>query len=262
MSQASLPRLTGFAMTSSERPAADPVGRYLDVLAQLGVIRSQRTTRALLGDLFGGIDFRNRRVLDIGGGDGVYSFYAGIRGAREVLCLEPEADGSDGCITGAFQRMQAALPDLPVRMERKLVQQHHDVEGYDVIIMNASINHIDEDACARLHRDARAQQIFRGVFAHIARLARPGGRLVVTDCSRRNFFAALGLTNPLCPTIEWHKHQPPAVWARLLEESGFALPRIRWEPLYRFGRAGERLLGNRYAAYFLKSMFRLEMLKI
>jgi hypothetical protein len=34
---------------------------------------------------------------------------------------------------------------------------------------------------------------------------------------------------------------------------------VRWEPLYRFGAAGQRLLANRVAAFFLKSVFRLEM---
>ncbi|HYX63737.1 MAG TPA: methyltransferase domain-containing protein, partial [Burkholderiales bacterium] len=231
------------------------------LLCRLGVIRSARTTRALLEDLFRDVVFAGRRVLDIGGGDGLYAFYAAIRGAREVVCLEPEADGYDDRAAGVFGAIARRYPGVPVRLERTRVQEHRDADGYDVIVMNASINHVDEDACMQLTRSAEAREAFRRVFAHIGGLARRAARLVVTDCSRHNFFAALGVRNPICPTIEWDKHQPPEVWASLLEEAGFARPRVRWEPLYRFGAAGQRLLGNRVAAYFLKSMFRLEMVK-
>jgi SAM-dependent methyltransferase len=232
---------------------------YLRLLRRLGAIRSERTTLALLQDLFRDVTFAGRRVLDIGGGDGLYAFYAAILGAREVVCLEPEADGYDHRWEGVFGQIAGAFADLPVRLERQRVQDHDDREGYDVIVMNASINHIDEEACTRLASSAEARQAFQHVFAHVARLAKRDARLVVTDCSRHNFFAAFGITNPLCPTIEWHKHQPPEVWARLLEEVGFSRPRVRWEPLYRFGAAGQRLLANRVAAFFLKSVFRLEM---
>ena len=242
-------------------PALDTVGTYLRLLRRLGVIRSERTTRALLEDLFRDVDFAGCRVLDVGGGDGLYAFYAAVRGAREVVCLEPEADGYDDRAAGVFGAIARGFPCLEVRLERTKVQDHHDADGYDVIVMNASINHVDEEACTRLPCSAEAREAFRGVFAHVAGLARRAARLVVTDCSRHNFFAALGMRNPLCPTIEWDKHQPPEVWASLLEEAGFARPRVRWEPLYRFGAAGQRLLANRVAAYFLKSMFRLEMVK-
>ena len=61
---------------------------------------------------------------------------------------------------------------------------YDDPAGFDVILLNASINHIDEQACIVLHRDVRARDSFRRVFTHIAVLARPGARLVVADCSR------------------------------------------------------------------------------
>jgi hypothetical protein len=49
--------------------------------------------------------------------------------------------------------------------------------------------------------------------------------------------------------------------ARLLQEAGFRSPSVSWQPLYRFGKAGERLFSNEAAAYFLKGLFRLEMQK-
>lgn len=235
--------------------------QYSRTLRSLGLIRDERTTRALLEDLFRGVDFTDRRVLDIGGGNGIYSFCAAVMGAREVVCLEPLEAGSSGRVAQEFQRIRGALPAAPVTLDTRTVQQYRGAEGFDVILMNASINHIDEDACIRLLDDPKARDAFRQVFAHIAALAKPGARLIVVDCTRDNFFAALGLRNPFIPAIEWHKHQAPEVWARLLQEAGFGSPSVRWQPLYRFGKAGQRLSSNRAAAYMLKGLFRLEMHK-
>jgi SAM-dependent methyltransferase len=222
-------------------------------------VRRERTTRALMDSLFRGIDFRGCRVLDIGGGDGVYSFYAAAMGAREVVCLEPEAAGSIGGETRMFERIRAELPDLPVRLVEQTVDRYRDEERFDVVAMVASINHLDEDACARLGYDPASQSQYRAAFRHIGSLMRPGGQLVVADCTRHNFFAWLGLINPLCPTIEWDKHQPPRVWAELLEGAGFTQARISWEPLYTLGPVVQALLSNQAAAWFLKSCFRLAM---
>lgn len=235
--------------------------QYSRTLQELGLVRDERTTRALLADLFRGVDFTGRRVLDIGGGNGIYTFCAAVMGAREVVCLEPLEAGSSGRVAQEFERIRAALPRAAVTLDTRTVQQYHDAAGFDVILMNASINHIDEDACTRLLEDPQAREAFRQVFAHIAGLAKPGARLIVVDCTRDNFFPALGLRNPFIPAIEWHKHQAPGVWARLLQEAGFGSPRVRWQPLYRFGKIGQRLLSNRAAAYFLKGLFRLEMHK-
>jgi hypothetical protein len=63
------------------------------------------------------------------------------------------------------------------------------------------------------------------------------------------------------PHIEWEKHQAPGVWVRLLEEVGFAQPRLRWSSFNRLRGTGRALLGNPVAAYFLTSHFCLQMRK-
>jgi 2-polyprenyl-3-methyl-5-hydroxy-6-metoxy-1,4-benzoquinol methylase len=81
----------------ARRPAPPRAARQdalLDNLRRIGAIRGERMTQALMDNLFRDIDFDGKRVLDIGGGDGVYSFYAAAMGAAEVVCLEPEAAGS------------------------------------------------------------------------------------------------------------------------------------------------------------------------
>jgi SAM-dependent methyltransferase len=254
-------RFNPFRFNGPAARAASPAAAFLARLRRLGAIRGERMTRALMDSLFRGIDFSGRRVLDVGGGDGVYSFYAAAMGAREVVCLEPEAAGSIGGELSMFERIRAEMPHLPVRLERQTIAQFQDAEGFDVVAMIASINHLDEAACERLHKEAPARAAYRQLFAHVASLTRAGGRLIIADCTRHNFFAALGLTNPLCPTIEWEKHQGPALWARLLQQAGFQRPRVSWEPLYRWGPTVQTLLANKWAAWFLKSCFRLEVQK-
>lgn len=104
-----------------------------------------------------------------------------------------------------------------------------------------------------------ARATYLSLFRKLARLAKPGAKLIVCDCARRNLFADLGLRNPIVPKIEWHKHQSPELWARLLASAGFANPKIRWTSFNTFRRSGQLLLGNRVAAYCLTSTFCLSM---
>ncbi len=63
----------------------------------------------------------------------------------------------------------------------------------------------------------------------------------------------------MSPTIEWHKHQSPKLWAALVAEAGFAESRIGWTSFNRLGNPGKLLLGNKLAAYFLTSHFCLKV---
>ncbi len=233
------------------------IEKYLSIIVKLGFVPSIEAARSRFDHVFAGTDLEGKRLLDIGGGRGLYSFYAVAAGAREAVCLEPEAAGVSAGARKCFERVRSALPGAPVTLDTRKIQEFASPAPFDVVLMYASINHIDEDACVRLPGDAKAREAYRKEFARIASLLVPGGRLLVSDCSNRNFFALLGLKSPVVPTVEWHKHQRPEVWARLLEESGFRSPRIRWEPVFGHGRAVEALTGNAAAAYFLKSIFHL-----
>jgi hypothetical protein len=128
-----------------------------------------------------------------------------------------------------------------------------------VFFMHASINHLDEPATMRLHTDEAARQTYRELFAKLAGMGADGAKLVASDVSRHNLFARLPVRNPLQPTIEWEKHQPPETWIELLEEVGFAEPRVRWSTANSLRRPGRVLLGNRMAAWFTEGAFCLTM---
>ncbi|HET7198498.1 MAG TPA: class I SAM-dependent methyltransferase [Burkholderiales bacterium] len=238
----------------------DGIGEFLSLVCELGEHRAGRAAaRAYFDGVFAGVELAGRRVLDIGGGNGMHSYWAALQGAREVVCLEPEAAGNPHGAARELAILRRAMPELPVRFDARPIQDFADGEGFDAILMLASINHLDEQACIELLEDDAARESYRAIFTRIAALARPGATLVITDCCRHNLFPALGLTNPFNRSIEWHKHQQPETWAELLAQAGFAKARIGWLPLFRFGPLGRRLLSNKLAAYFLKGAFRLSM---
>ena len=212
--------------------------------------------------LFDGVKLKDKTVLDIGAGAGLNSFYAACNGARTVICLEPEVQGSTAGVTEKFSRVKQRLGLDNIRMEPELFQSFDcGSEKFDVILLHNSINHLDEPACIDLLTDENARRNYRRIFSKIAALARPGTKLIVVDCSRHNFFGALGLKNPINPTIEWKKHQAPKVWARMLADAGFENPRIRWASFNTLGDFGRFFLGNKWLAFFLKSHFCLTMSK-
>lgn len=210
--------------------------------------------------LFDGIDLRGKTLLDIGAGEGQHSFYAASAGARNVVSLEPEAEGSQ---TGMQQRFERARSLLGLQQVDLVASRLQDYESggqtFDVVLLHASINHLDEPACIRLRDDPAARETYHVLFEKLAALTAPEGTLIVTDCSNENLFARLGIKNPVAPTIEWHKHHKPEFWAGMLGEAGFANPQIRWMSFNSLRSAGRVLLGNRVAAYCTASAFCLTM---
>ena len=120
------------------------------------------------------------------------------------------------------------------------------------------VNHLDEEACIRLRKDPVARERYLTIFRKLAAIMRPGGRVIMTDCSPFNFFPTVGLRNPMHPSIDWHKHQSPKVWVTLLSQCGFCDASVRWvvqRPLVPLGP----LVRNEFVTFFLGSKFRLTM---
>jgi len=223
--------------------------------------RLWKRARYYMNNLFQGLSFEGKKVLDIGGGTGLFSFYAASMGAKKVICLEPEAEGSTNGVRQRFKEIKSALRiSTPVEQYATTIQCFNDTsEKFDIILSHNSINHFDEEACVNLMSDPQAKETYCRIFKTLNSLAENGAKLVVADFTRRNFWDLCHLTNPFVPTIEWEKHAHPKEWAELLADAGFCNPQIRWLPFNRLGHPGQLILGNPAAAYFLNSFFCLTM---
>ncbi|MCA9388538.1 class I SAM-dependent methyltransferase [Candidatus Berkelbacteria bacterium] len=219
--------------------------------------------RHYLNFLYRDIDFKDKKVLDIGGGTAVHSFYARLRGAKSALCLEPELEGSAEIMTSRFNKISQLFPALAVKRQTLTFQDFEPGnEVFDVVIIHNTINHLDEPATEKLLISQEARESYRQIFTKLYNLMSPHAQLVTADCARNNLFGKLKLKNPFSSSIDWNKHQQPETWAKLLAQVGFVNPRIQWTPPSKFGLAGQKLLSNQTASFMLNSHFSLKMDKI
>lgn len=234
------------------------IDEYIAAMALEG--RRPGNLRFAMGKLFDGVELEGRLALDIGAGEGETSLYAASAGGKRVVALEPEAAGSRADMRTAFERVRDRLGAEQVELRAETLQTFDPAdELFDVLISKASINHLDEEACIRLHEDAAARRSYLEILGKLADLASPGADFVIEDCARRNLFGDLGIKNPLASMIEWEKHQSPQFWAELLGEVGFREPRIRWITWNTLRRPGQAVLGNRVGAYLTTSIFWLHV---
>jgi SAM-dependent methyltransferase len=241
------------------------VDRFFDTATRThNLFSSKNNLQFYLDYIFGNIDFTGRTMLDVGGGNGVFSFYAACKGASRVVCLEPEADGSSSGVTRTFLevRQSLGLEDRVTQLPLPLLDYNEADCRFDIILLHNSINHLDEQACIDLLRSEDARHKYAAIFRRISSLMEPSGQLIIADCSRHNLFDSIGLKNPFVPQIEWEKHQSPSHWAALLSETGFHPLGVRWSSFNSARDVGKAFLGNWLGAYVSTSHFCLTAQKV
>lgn len=245
-------------------PAVTPAERIRQMGQKMGLWNHGFDFARCAHQLFRDIDFHDKTLLEIGCGKGMLCLWAALHGARDTVGLEPLAEGCyDSSECHQVFRSMAQQLDLPqARILPVTVQQFDSPKNYfDVVLSVASINHLDEKSCIALGGSADAVREYQKIFRNIAATMKPGGKLIIIDAARHNFFGDLGMRNPMSPNIEWFKHQQPEFWSQLLNECGFGKPDIRWASgkLLRYARI---LRIPKLLSYFGQSIFRLEMTRI
>ena len=188
------------------------IDAYCKAILGRGMYSTRTNLERFMNYVFRYTPLEGKDMLDIGGGPGLMSLYAAARGARSVLNLEPEERSKE-----RFDEVAAELGCQAVEFMAQTFQQFDpESQQYDVILSHNSVNHLDEESVVRLPNDADARNRYHAMFVKLAAMARPGAYLILADCSNRNIFGDLGIRNPLVPSIEWPKHQPPRVWITML----------------------------------------------
>jgi SAM-dependent methyltransferase len=238
----------------------DLVRKYLKVSSEFGGAASN--WKHYFSLLFERADLEGATVLDVGGGIGRASYYAAARGAKRVICLEPEADGSRPEMIARAEEYgrRLGLSDVVEIKAATLQAVSAGTETFDVVVLHKSINHVNEAACARLQDDAEARAEYAELFGKLRALTTDGGTLIAVDCARRNLFGDLGIRNPFAPTINWEIHQSPWFWSKLLEPAGFRDPRVRWFTHNRIRGPLRPIFANALASYLYQSEFCFDMI--
>jgi hypothetical protein len=236
------------------------IGNYYDVMRRHLGGRGVERLRHQMDFQYQDIRFDDLRIIDIGGGNGIHALYAAVKGAKEVLVIEPEDAGSTAGVVEQFNTWKNELGNSNVELLTTSFQDYnHAGDPFDIIIIQDAINHLDEDACVKLSSDVKSRQKFEIIFSKLASISHSGTILHFSDCSSSNFYPSVGLANPFDPGIEWEKHQPPNVWIGMLKEVGFELMRKRWSTPSRLGSLGVLLSGGAFPAYFFTSHFVVTM---
>jgi len=184
---------------------------------------------------------QGKTLLEVGGGEGLFTLWALANGAARVIILEPEASGSRSGVAKRLERHRLALriPEDRLRLYRVPLQDFEGEEkSFDLVFSYSSINHLDEFACTSLTSSYGARKRYLSVFRKVNELLRDGGHFIISDSGRLNFWNFFRLKSPFAPTIEWCKHQEPFIWKSLLYTAGFEFGGLEWLRFYLLRRLG------------------------
>ena len=127
-------------MASNISKKSDALAKYYKVMESYLGDRGVHRLRHQMDFQYKDIKFDGLRVLDIGGGNGVHSFYAAASGAKDVLVIEPENDGSTAGVLAQFDVWKKELGNPNVRLLKGFFQDYeHSGEPFDLIISVFSV---------------------------------------------------------------------------------------------------------------------------
>lgn len=252
-------------MKMDDRDKKRSVGKYFDIIKKEKIYHSPQSLKWYYEKyLFKNVIFENKYILDIGGGIGLISFYASASGASRVILLEPESDGSGSNEMEKYFRMQECLPFSEKIQLVKNKFQDFDASDmkFDIIVSHNSVNHLDENACINILSNYEAKNAYIKLFRKMYDISNPMADIIIADCSSKNFFGNIAINTPLARNVEWKKHQKPKLWMDMLMEVGYRNPKIEWTSYKQLRGLGKILFGNRMAAYYLTSHFKIHARKI
>jgi hypothetical protein len=205
--------------------------------------------------IFDKIILKNKKLLDLGGGNGVASFFA-YNSERSCKCtiVDPYLEGSNKRMSLQNKKL-SKIYNNAVRLHNDYIDTLPENYKFDIILMHNSINHIGEDIIGDIDSNKNSQIEYSRRLSKILERANANATLIIADCSSKNFWNDLKIKNFLAPTIDWNLHKPPNVWKNLIENLGFEHISTKWRARRELLSFGKFFLSNVYASYMLNSFF-------
>ena len=230
---------------------------YFDsVLKNAGISRARGYEFYFSEYIFKNVDLKGKTIADIGGGNGVASFYALTADTQcECWIVDPIIEGSNETMLAQYDSMAKTIGMSRIHFHKDLIETLEAPLKFDIILMHNSINHIGEDIIEEAKIDERRYAEFVDRLKPIIDRLDPGGTIIVSDCGTKNFWDRVGLKSPLAPTIEWSLHGEPEFWQKMLESLDCIHVKTNWTTRREFGKLGKLFLANRFMSYFTTRHF-------
>lgn len=230
--------------------------KFDKILADSQMPRSYGYSFYFKNYIFNDVSIENKTILDLGGGNGIASFYALHKTKNcSAWIVDPIAEGSNQLMTDQYNTLKDKIDPARIHFHRDFIDTLKKPEYFDIILMHNSINHIGEDIIeeALVNKEKHEEYVER--IRLITDRLKKGGTIIVADCGRRNFWGDLGLNSPVAPSIEWNLHCEPRVWQKMIEEAGSVHISSNRTARRELGIFGKILLANRPCSYMLDSHF-------
>ncbi len=154
-------------MNTYVKNSKDSVKYFIEFLKREKIYHSPNSLKWYFEEyLFKNIDFKNKTILDIGGGIGLISFFAAASGASQVVLLEPESSGSGSNEMKKFTKMIDNFSfSHNIQLLNTTFQEFNGQDmKFDIIVSHNSINHLDENACINLLSSAKSKDDYLNLF--------------------------------------------------------------------------------------------------
>lgn len=210
---------------------------------------------------FKGINFKDKKVLEIGSGKGLVAIYVAMMGARQVVSMEPELDGSS---SKAINIQKNRIKKFHLKNITLLTKDFNswDPQGekYDIVLSMSSINHLYEVPFnAKYHEETNL--FYTKIAEKIHSVLEPNGVAVIVDACRYGLFFAiknLGIPRPWNlnkkTNVNWRLHQNPAVWKKIFSNGRFSKIDTNYPVPYRL-KNYSKIVNTSIANFFLNASF-------
>ena len=158
------------------------------LLSQAGIPRSKGYDFYFSNYIYKDLDLDGKKILDIGGGNGIASFYAlNLSPDCSAWVVDPIVEGSNNLMFEQYDSMKQNYDAERINFHRDYVDTLLDPNAFDIIVMHNTINHIGEDILKDISCNNEAYSEYVSRLKTILDRLSSDGVLIVSDCGSRVF---------------------------------------------------------------------------